>query len=502
MKCFSIVMLCEFFNLCCSCLLVSWAHAGPGLLQGLWWTAAMRKPRRRSRQKLEGRRSPSPYSLKCSPTRETLTYAQAQRIVEVDIDGRLHRISIYDPLKIITEDELTAQDITECNSNKENSEQPLFPSKSKKTPSKGKKREACSKHTSGTSLHLPQPNFRVVDSFKQSDAPPLPTAYYRYIEKPPEDLDAEVEYDMDEEDLAWLEMVNEKRRDDGYGMVSSETFELLVDRLEKESYLESRNNGTQHSVIDEDAFCCVCMDDECHNSNVILFCDICNLAVHQECYGVPYIPEGQWLCRCCLQSPSRPVDCVLCPNKGGAFKQTSDGRWAHVVCAIWIPEVCFANTVFLEPIEGINNIPPARWKLTCYICKQKGMGAAIQCHKVNCYTAFHVTCAQRAGLFMKIEPMRETSINGTTFTVRKTAYCESHSPPGTVKKRYSAATSERQEGIVKEEREEEGSSGPPKGSLKKNQVKLKQKIKKEPSEGTDGRSSMPMVTVAQIPSYR
>ncbi|KFR16623.1 Bromodomain and PHD finger-containing protein 3, partial [Opisthocomus hoazin] len=446
------------------------------------------------------RRSPSPYSLKCSPTRETLTYAQAQRIVEVDIDGRLHRISIYDPLKIITEDELTAQDITECNSNKENSEQPLFPSKSKKTPCKGKKKESCSKHAPGTSLHLPQPKFRVVDSFSQPEAAPLPAAYYRYIEKPPEDLDVEVEYDMDEEDLAWLEMVNEKRRDDGYGTVSADTFELLVDRLEKESYLESRNNGAQQSLIDEDAFCCVCMDDECHNSNVILFCDICNLAVHQECYGVPYIPEGQWLCRCCLQSPSRPVDCVLCPNKGGAFKQTSDGRWAHVVCAIWIPEVCFANTVFLEPIEGINNIPPARWKLTCYICKQKGMGAAIQCHKVNCYTAFHVTCAQRAGLFMKIEPMRETSINGTTFTVRKTAYCESHSPPGTVKKGSPAASGEGQEDTVKKEGEEEANSGRPKGSLKK--LKLKQKIKKEPGDVTNGRSSVPMVTVTQIPSYR
>ncbi|XP_068015585.1 bromodomain and PHD finger-containing protein 3 isoform X2 [Melanerpes formicivorus] len=462
----------------------------------------MRKPRRRSRQALEGRRCPSPYSLKCSPTRETLTYAQAQRIVEVDIDGRLHRISIYDPLKIITEDELTAQDITECNSNKENSEQPLFPSKSRKTPSKSKKKESCSKRAPGISLHLPQPKFRLVDSFSQPEAAPLPAAYYRYIEKPPEDLDVEVEYDMDEEDLAWLEMVNEKRRDDGYGTVSADTFELLVDRLEKESYLESRNSGAQQSLIDEDAFCCVCMDDECHNSNVILFCDICNLAVHQECYGVPYIPEGQWLCRCCLQSPSRPVDCVLCPNKGGAFKQTSDGRWAHVVCAIWIPEVCFANTVFLEPIEGINNIPPARWKLTCYICKQKGMGAAIQCHKVNCYTAFHVTCAQRAGLFMKIEPMRETSINGTTFTVRKTAYCGSHSPPGTVRKGSSAAAAEGQLATVKEEKEEEAISCPPKGSLKKNQVKLKQKIKKEPGDVTSGRSSAPMVTVTQIPSYR
>uniref|UniRef100_A0A8C6BAQ8 Bromodomain and PHD finger containing 3 n=1 Tax=Monodon monoceros TaxID=40151 RepID=A0A8C6BAQ8_MONMO len=484
----------------------------------------MRKPRRKSRQNAEGRRSPSPYSLKCSPTRETLTYAQAQRIVEVDIDGRLHRISIYDPLKIITEDELTAQDITECNSNKENSEQPQFPVKSKKPSSKGKKKESCSKHASGTSFHLPQPSFRMVDSGSQPEAPPLPAAYYRYIEKPPEDLDAEVEYDMDEEDLAWLDMVNEKRRVDGHSLVSADTFELLVDRLEKESYLESRSSGAQQSLIDEDAFCCVCLDDECHNSNVILFCDICNLAVHQECYGVPYIPEGQWLCRCCLQSPSRPVDCVLCPNKGGAFKQTSDGHWAHVVCAIWIPEVCFANTVFLEPIEGIDNIPAARWKLTCYICKQKGLGAAIQCHKVNCYTAFHVTCAQRAGLFMKIEPMRETSLNGTIFTVRKTAYCEVHSPPGAATARRKGDSpgslsevgdeeglkegcgEEEEKEEVEEEEEDEGQGGvggPLKGVSKKNKMTLKQRIKKEPEEvGRDTPSTVPMVTVPQIPSYR
>ncbi|XP_074092522.1 bromodomain and PHD finger-containing protein 3 isoform X3 [Macrotis lagotis] len=475
----------------------------------------MRKPRRRSRQNAEGRRSPSPYSLKCSPTRETLTYAQAQRIVEVDIDGRLHRISIYDPLKIITEDELTAQDITECNSNKENSEQPLFPAKSKKTSSKGKKKESCSKHGPGTSIHLPQPSFRVVDYCSQPDAPPLPAAYYRYIEKPPEDLDADVEYDMDEEDLAWLDMVNEKRLMDGHGIISADTFELLVDRLEKESYLESRSSGAQQTLIDEDAFCCVCMDDECHNSNVILFCDICNLAVHQECYGVPYIPEGQWLCRCCLQSPSRPVDCVLCPNKGGAFKQTSDGHWAHVVCAIWIPEVCFANTVFLEPIEGIDNIPPARWKLTCYICKQKGLGAAIQCHKVNCYTAFHVTCAQRAGLFMKIEPMRETSLNGTTFTVRKTAYCEAHSPPGTVKKDVLPEVSS--DGGEEDDTKEGGGGGGGGGeeeskvlvsstlktALKKNKMKVKQKIKKESEDpARDSPATAPLVTITQIPSCR
>ncbi|MGH0135171.1 UNVERIFIED_CONTAM: hypothetical protein FKN15_001111 [Acipenser sinensis] len=226
------------------------------------------------------------------------------------------------------------------------------------------------------------------------------------------------------------------------------------------------------------------------------------VSLQSECYGVPYIPEGQWLCRCCLQSPARPVDCVLCPNKGGAFKQTSDGRWAHVVCAIWIPEVCFANTVFLEPVEGVENIPPARWKLTCYICKQKGVGASIQCHKANCYTAFHVTCAQRAGLFMKIDPVRETSVHGTTFSVKKTAFCKAHSPPSTGRKKGAASNSEGEEEEEEEEEEEAKARtrAHHKRTLKK-ASKLKRKIRKS-MEVAARRSSMPMVMVPQIPSHR
>ncbi|XP_066444528.1 bromodomain and PHD finger-containing protein 3-like isoform X3 [Eleutherodactylus coqui] len=459
----------------------------------------MRKPRRKAPQDVNGPQSSSPCCFSCSPTRETLTYAQAQRMVDVEIEGRLHRISIFEPLRIVSEDELTAQDITECNSNKENAELTLS-TKSRKTSTKGKKRELCPKHAVNANVEqLPHPVFRVVETVSLEntlETPVLPDKLYRYIERPVEEIDKDVEYDLDETDLSWLEIINEKRQNDGMSTIPADTFELLLDKLEKESYQQSRCVGVMHSPVDENAFCCVCLDDECHNSNAILFCDMCNLAVHQECYGVPYIPEGQWLCRCCLQSPSNPVSCVLCPNQGGAFKQTTDGRWAHVVCAIWVPEVCFANTVFLEPIEGVDNIPPARWKLTCYLCKQKGHGASIQCHKVNCYAAFHVTCAQRAGLFMKVEPLRETGLNGTIYTVRKTAYCEAHRPPGTKEREHIKSYFEEvhdQDRIIKDEKDKRRRSG----------KKFHEKIfERNELESVCRRGPVPFMTVIQIPLYR
>lgn len=433
--------------------------------------------------------------------KETLTYGEAQRLVQVDLEGTLCRIPMSNDLDVVVANppqgdhgdsdagpgdenvdvsttdgregpmndatpsmkqaDSTAIGASDEPKNNENGNEPMVQNSDATqcaVPESCESSEGCRKilrrscvskgaeakessrptevmkkprrtATSGASTSaLPVAVVRIIEPPCRNAALEPKPSYFRFIEKSTDELDEVVEYDMDEEDSEWLEVVNAKRQKDGISPVSYETFEMLMDRLEKESFFESRRDGTNGLdpvLIDEDAVCCICNDGEAQNTNVILFCDMCNLAVHQECYGVPFIPEGQWLCRRCLNSPSCAVDCVLCPNKGGAFKQTENGQWAHVVCAMWIPEVQFANAVFLEPIDSINEIPGARWRLTCYICHRRG-GACIQCVNRNCYTAFHATCAQHAGLYMKMEMLKK---GGDVQSVRKVVYCDAHSPP-------------------------------------------------------------------------
>ncbi|KAF9205379.1 nuA3 HAT complex component nto1 [Haplosporangium sp. Z 27] len=248
----------------------------------------------------------------------------------------------------------------------------------------------------------------------------------RYIEPTETELAERVEYDMDEQDEFWLKEINVERRKQELGEVTASMFEKIIDRLEKEWFDLTKNiPKSTENLPPEDSACNICDDGECENSNAIVFCDGCNLAVHQDCYGIPYIPEGQWLCRKCMLSPQMPVSCIFCPGEGGAFKQTTNSRWAHLLCAGWIPEVGVANTVYMEPIDNIEKIPASRWRLTCYICKLR-MGACIQCETKNCFRAFHVTCARKAHLYMKSKVSKVSNSGGEIIVHR--AHCHKHTP--------------------------------------------------------------------------
>ncbi|PWN36145.1 uncharacterized protein FA14DRAFT_146358, partial [Meira miltonrushii] len=244
-----------------------------------------------------------------------------------------------------------------------------------------------------------------------------PDHYLRHVEPIESELNKQVEYDMDEQDQEWLDALNLDRRREQLDAVPYEVFEIIIDRLEKEWFdlmklvpqkplpITVGPDGEALGDGNEDIECAICDDGECENSNAIVFCDGCNLAVHQDCYGIPYIPEGQWLCRKCTVSPDRAVSCVLCPHEGGAFKQTTQGKWAHLLCAMWIPETGVSNPVYMEPIDSVERIPKARWRLQCYICRNRH-GACIQCDNKSCFTAFHVTCGRKAGLLLKTERQR------------------------------------------------------------------------------------------------
>lgn len=256
-----------------------------------------------------------------------------------------------------------------------------------------------------------------------------------------------VEYDMDEQDEEWLDVINEQRKSEGVDAIKPAIFEITMTQIEKEYHaLEKRIpkpqprhaqlhrprsssqaavNGDPNPPGDEpDSKCSICDDGDCENANAIIFCDGCDLAVHQECYGVPFIPEGQWFCRKCKEIGRGTPTCIFCPNVDGAFKQTNTLRWSHLLCSIWIPEVTIANMTFMEPITDVDKVPKSRWKLNCYICQQK-MGACIQCGNKNCYLAFHVTCARKAKLFLKMKSQHQGGIDASALK----AFCDKHVPP-------------------------------------------------------------------------
>ncbi|KAL2830384.1 enhancer of polycomb-like-domain-containing protein [Aspergillus pseudoustus] len=257
-----------------------------------------------------------------------------------------------------------------------------------------------------------------------------------------------VEYDMDEQDEKWLEEYNAKRREDQFEPIKPAIFEITMTKIEKEWHsLEKRIpkpnpkppqthrprsssaaavNGETGPGEDQDTKCAICDDGDCENANAIVFCDGCDLAVHQECYGVPFIPEGQWLCRKCQLIGRGSPNCIFCPNTEGAFKQTTTSKWSHLLCAIWIPEVSIGNPSLMEPITDIEKVPRSRWKLQCYICRQR-MGASIQCSNKNCFVAFHVTCARRAQLYLKMKSGHGNLAVMDSHLLK--AFCDKHVPP-------------------------------------------------------------------------
>lgn len=186
---------------------------------------------------------------------QALTYAEAQKIVELEIDTKLQRINIYDSIAFIGKedyenvvpikhDDLSNQDSTKTPNSKSQNSKHL----QKKTPKPVEL--VVRKEEKISPPKLPEASFSIIETWNQPDAPERPKSYYRFIEKSPDELEDEVEFDMDEDDFTWLELINKQRRFENLSEVNPESFELLMDRLEKESYFQMQSSGKDQGLID------------------------------------------------------------------------------------------------------------------------------------------------------------------------------------------------------------------------------------------------------------
>lgn len=226
----------------------------------------------------------------------------------------------------------------------------------------------------------------------------------------------------------------------------------------------------------EDAVCMVCFDGSSNDNNKIIFCDGCNAALHQMCYGINEVPEGDFYCDRCEavqaiasergekedEIPSEDVKnaikCCLCPQHHGGIKPTTDGRWVHLCCALWAENSLITNLDDMSPINVSkvpvqipeNNLISASWNRqiystnefsqrypmsnsqnVCSVCNVKG-GFVTACTE-SCGDVFHPLCAWFRGLYFFSE-LTDPSFSGRERAglypsgVNFKIYCAQHGP--------------------------------------------------------------------------
>merc|ERR1712238_419631 len=210
---------------------------------------------------------------------------------------------------------------------------------------------------------------------------------------------------------------------------------------------------------DMNAVCSICNDGEVTPDNQTIFCEACNVAVHQICYGVEKIPEGDYYCIACrhfkrgqiIKSkpdsclkdaaavprpdlPPLPIVCEICPVKHGAFTQLDtpksvfddsfDTKWVHMTCAKW-QGLNFVNTRDASLVEDVTLLKQffRRDNISCCICK--GMrGAYLKCRFEGCENYCHITCARESGM---CEVVHGDTFDGTVPNNPWTLLCPDHS---------------------------------------------------------------------------
>ncbi|WEL37934.1 ePHD domain-containing protein [Encephalitozoon hellem] len=189
--------------------------------------------------------------------------------------------------------------------------------------------------------------------------------------------------------------------------ISESIFELIMDRLEKEWFFFIRGLVARHvKQAKPSSFCDICTRYMSENDEALVVCQGCEICVHENCYGIQDL-SNFWLCRKCIYGESLG-ECSFCVSSNGAFKQTSDNKWGHVLCAIFNRSLSFGHPLSKDPID----VSSYRKESGCLFCDE-GRGTVIHCSYFACPKKYHVSCA----------------LDKCYFDLRNSlSYCTFHSP--------------------------------------------------------------------------
>jgi hypothetical protein len=131
----------------------------------------------------------------------------------------------------------------------------------------------------------------------------------------------------------------------------------------------------------------------------------------------PKEKEGKKVKKIRLRIKSRvEPPCCLCPNDmpSAELLETEDGRKAHRMCALYLPETYIDMIDGKEVVANVGAISKERLDLKCLYCRSK-RGGCFQCSHQKCARAYHATCAAAAGVFVEEADVPVFDEDGTEY---------------------------------------------------------------------------------------
>jgi len=157
-----------------------------------------------------------------------------------------------------------------------------------------------------------------------------------------------------------------------------------IDDSQEQEVSKYESLSSEDDQPDADVYCWACWDPETYPpNNQIVFCDACDVTIHQSCQGprLAKVPAGKWLCdKCDNRHIYRRPRCSQCNKRQGAMWFFNDTKtYIHCICATWIDD---------DKMKGQNMFYDRWW---CFICGDRG--GCIKCSWPGCDITYHPYCA-------------------------------------------------------------------------------------------------------------